>query len=78
MTAKAIDLTRRMLTTLLVLGLIGDILLWLAIHATGHRIPVDTELFFAAMTIGLIISIILTRKYIRVKTAATDFDSAPK
>ena len=67
MTTKTTNLIRRLLTTLLAIGLIGDILLWLAFHATAHKIPVETELSFAAMTIGLVVSIFLTRKYIRIK-----------
>jgi hypothetical protein len=67
MTTKQINLIRRFLTVLLTIGLIGDIFVWLAFHATAHRIPVATELSFAAITIGLVVSMILTRKYIRTK-----------
>jgi O-antigen ligase len=61
---------RRVLTVLLGLSLMGVLFLWLAAHATGHRIPAETDTYFAVMTIGLIIFIVLTRRFIRSKAVS--------
>ena len=67
MNERSINWTRRIVTFLLTISLIGDILLWLAFHATAHKIPINTELSFATMTIILVGLIFVTRKYIRNK-----------
>jgi hypothetical protein len=67
MTEETVNLTRRLLTVIFSLLLLGDILLWLMFHASGHRIPIDTDLSFALMMISLIVLLYVIRKHVRPK-----------
>ena len=67
MTIKTVNLTRRILTILFSLLLIGDLFFGLLLLSTGHRVPQDTIQSFWLATVTLVVVIILTHKYVRVK-----------
>ncbi len=53
-------------TILLILGIILALLIWMLYHASGHRIPADTDDFFRNIVIGLVLLLFGT-VYFRIK-----------
>lgn len=47
---------------LLLLALFGTMFLWLAAHASGHHVPLKTNLYFGVVAILLLMGYFLIRK----------------
>ena len=53
-------------TILLILGIVLALFIWMIYHASGHRIPADTDAFFRNIVIGLVLLLFGT-VYFRIK-----------
>jgi len=50
----------KILTGVLILSIAGNILLWGLYHASGHKIPAETDVVFRNVIIGLIVLLCVT------------------
>jgi membrane protease YdiL (CAAX protease family) len=58
----------KIFTILLILGIIATLFIWMLYHASGHKIPADTDAFYRNILIGLVLLLIGTI-YFRIKNS---------